>query len=521
MKKTIPTTIIILTGIGSTFAVSNAFTDRYILPKWYVFCAGAMLLFLLTGVALLQKRRNHTTDHINTLFIHKSFVVICIIQALLGIVQYIGIFRTHEDFKVVGTFDNPAGFISCICAAFPLGILFFNSRKRWHWVGLLVVIIAIVLSESRTGVIALSVIGWIVCCCNKKVHQKWKVSAAVLVVLMFVGIVGFYKTNSANGRMLIWECSWNMIKEKPLLGHGIHAFKAHYMDYQTAYFQTHPTSKYAMLAGNVNHPFNEFIGIWIQFGIIGVIGLAVILFLLWKCYQRNPTSQGKCAWLSLLAIGICAMFSYPLAYPFVWLIVLWDCFVLLSNARLSCKIPRFISNMTGCILIFWGSVLAYKLATTIQSEYQWNKNMVSMQSNEKKLEEYGKLMKELGNNPYFLYNYAVKLYYADLHKESLEIATKCRMYWADYDLEMLVSENYKKMSEYNDALMHFEKASLMIPVKFMPPYRMFQIYKEQKEIHKLEEMANRIVNKPVKINSPLIEQIKREAKRTLSQTGKL
>ena len=349
--KVILTTIVILTGIGSTFAVSNAFTDRYILPKWHLLFTGVILLLLLIGATWLHNRRNKMKRWVNIPFVSRCLVAICIFQALLGIVQYIGIFRIHADFKVVGTFDNPAGFISCICAALPLGILFFNSRKRWHWVGLLVVIIAIVLSESRTGVIALSVIGWVVCCCNKKVHQKWKVSAAILVVLMFVGIVGFYKTDSANGRMLIWECSWNMIKEKPLLGHGIHAFKAHYMDYQAAYFQEHPTSQYAMLAGNVNHPFNEFMGVWIQFGIIGLIGLAVILFLLWKCYRRNPTNQGKCAWLSLLAIGVCGMFSYPLAYPFVWLIVLWDCFILLSNARLSSKTPRFFFNMAGCTLI--------------------------------------------------------------------------------------------------------------------------------------------------------------------------
>lgn len=521
LRKAILTTIIILTGIGSTFAVSNAFTDRYILPKWYVFCAGAMLLFLLIGVALQQKRRNHTTDLINTSFIHKFWVAICILQALLGIVQYMGFFRTHADFKVVGTFDNPAGFISCICTAFPFGLLFFNRKKRWHWVGCLVVITAIVLSESRTGMIALSAIGLVVWCCDKKVHQRWKVSAAVLVVLMFVGIVGFYKTDSANGRMLIWECSWNMIKDKPLLGHGIHAFKAHYMDYQVAYFQEHPSSKYVMQAGNVNHPFNEFIGIWIQFGFIGLIGLVIILFLLWKCYRHNPTDQGKCAWLSLLAIGVCAMFSYPLTYPFVWLIILCDCFALLSNVRLHGKTPQLLYNMIGCILIVSGVFLAYKLARNIQAEHQWKRCMSIVLSKEEKMNKYEMLMTELGDNPYFLYNYAAELYYAGLYKESLEIAYKCKTFWEDYDLEMLIGENYKMLSEYNDAIIHFEKASLMVPVKFMPPYRMFQIYKEQKERHKLEEMANRIVNKPVKINSLLIERIKKEAKRTLAQTGKL
>ncbi len=58
-----------------------------------------------------------------------------------------------------------------------------------------------------------------------------------------------------------------MIKDKPIVGHGIGAFEAHYMEYQASYFERHPDSKYTMLADNVKHPFNEFLLVGVQLGV--------------------------------------------------------------------------------------------------------------------------------------------------------------------------------------------------------------------------------------------------------------
>ena len=79
-----------------------------------------------------------------------------------------------------------------------------------------------------------------------------------------------------------------MIKDKPIFGHGYGAFQAKYMDYQAEYFKNNPNSKYAQLADNVKHPFNEFIKVAVEFGMVGLaIFISFILFVLWKIIKSK------------------------------------------------------------------------------------------------------------------------------------------------------------------------------------------------------------------------------------------
>ena len=50
-----------------------------------------------------------------------------------------------------------------------------------------------------------------------------------------------------------------MIKDNPVTGYGSGGFLANYMNYQAEYFARDTDNKYAMLAGDVKHPFNEYI----------------------------------------------------------------------------------------------------------------------------------------------------------------------------------------------------------------------------------------------------------------------
>ncbi len=56
-----------------------------------------------------------------------------------------------------------------------------------------------------------------------------------------------------------------------------------------------------------------------------------------------------------------------------------------------------------------------------------------------------RLEKMFVSNPYFLYNYAAVLQEMKQYTESLEVALKCRQYWADYDLELIIGENYQQL----------------------------------------------------------------------------
>lgn len=505
--------MIVLTSIGSFFAVSNAFTDAYILPKWLCLSMGVAFISAYCGGKLVSKNKRL---YLYTDLIYQSIVIVCMMQALLGIVQYFDFFRICTNFPVVGSFENPAGFVSCICAGLPLGYQFFNKKNPYHWICVVISFIAILLSYSRTGLISFLLIGIVLYFQQIKIKRKCKLLFIILFILLCLGLTTLYKTDSAKGRLLIWTCSWEMIKDSPLWGYGIGGFKTYYMDYQAAYFKTSTTNEYAMLADNINRPFNEYVALLVQFGLIGMIGLILLLLFLIRCYYRNPTLLGKSSLLSLLAIGICCMFSYPLKYPYVWFILILDCITIIYCSRSKWYIPSNIKTLIGVSSLVFALFLSHKTMKNIWLEFQWKNNLVTSQPIEQKLNRYEYLLNKSNNNPYLLYNYSTELYYAKRHRESLEIAFKCKEYWSDYDLEMLIGENFKQLHKFSDAIKHFETASFMCPVKFMPLYRIFQIYKHLGENEELYLIAKRLINKPIKVESYFINKVKKEAQEIIN-----
>ena len=101
--------------IGSMFVYSHQFTDAYIVPKWC--CVLFVLLWMLVYAAFLAlQRKSIVTD----MTIWGSIIVSCCwVQAVYGILQYVGLFPSHATFRVTGSFDNPAGFAACLCAGLP------------------------------------------------------------------------------------------------------------------------------------------------------------------------------------------------------------------------------------------------------------------------------------------------------------------------------------------------------------------------------------------------------------------
>ena len=97
--------------IGSMFVYSHQFTDAYIVPKWC--CVLFVLLWMLVCVAFLALQRKSI---VADMAIWGSIIVSsCWLEAVYGILQYVGLFSSHATFRVTGSFDNPAGFATCLC----------------------------------------------------------------------------------------------------------------------------------------------------------------------------------------------------------------------------------------------------------------------------------------------------------------------------------------------------------------------------------------------------------------------
>nr|WP_302828987.1 O-antigen ligase family protein [uncultured Bacteroides sp.] len=370
----------------------------------------------------------------------------------------------------------------------------------------LFIIVALIISKSRTGIFCFIFMLIIYLYNYFPLKTKCKIVILSLFMITCLSFLYFLRKDSANGRLLIWKNTWDMIKDAPFLGNGFGAFRAHYMDFQANFFRNNIDSEYSMLADNVISPFNEYLSIALQYGFIGL--LALLLFFLWLIYSsyKKTSIDKKVALLSFSGIGVFSFFSYPFTYPFIWIIVFLDIWVLCHERF---KKTYIISHKKLlCFLVIICCLKAFHyLSLRIDAEYKW-KNIAYQHPTKEILSCYAKLLPAMEENPFFLYNYAIALSEAGYIEESLKRAKQCRRYWADYDLELLLGENLKRQRRYSEAILHYKNASMMCPCRFIPLYQLFVIYKELGNKDKARGMALLILEKPVKVNSKVVMQIK-------------
>ncbi len=349
---------------GSVFLSSGKFVNETNTPKFYF-----VLVFVLAAIAfvtLIQKRLTFYVTKRKTIL--WGINIICFLQACYGILQFAGwVPSNHSRIAVTGSFDNPAGFAAVLSIGFPVGLFLFTKSDRiekyFAAVILTVIATAVFLSESRTGILAI-IISFIVFLlsgsnrilkCRQLKH--YRLITALGIVCLAGSIFVFYhqKKDSANGRLLIWSVSWEMIKDKPVFGHGYGTFKAKYMDYQAGYFRRTPGSEYAQLADNVKQPFNEFIKIAVEFGGTGLlITLSFIGFVLWKIIKSRNEAKGIVL-SGLLAFFVFACFSYPLQYVAVCLLLAFYFSMLLPAKKIVIKntpVPVIVRSGTVIVCIY-------------------------------------------------------------------------------------------------------------------------------------------------------------------------
>lgn len=446
-----------------------------------------------------------------------TVLVLAGLLALYGILQYIGVFSAPgRQFSVTGAFDNPAGFGAALACVFPYGFYFLRGAPRsYKYIapGVLVVIAAgVILSGARSAMAACLVAAacyLFVGSSKVKLNRPIKVGAACLAAAVVFGLY-WLKKDSADGRLLIWRCTADMIKDAPIAGHGQGAFAAKYMLYQAAYFQAHPESRYALLADNVTHPFNEYLSALSEHGIIGLCCLGFAIFLLFKAYSRKSGCEKVVAGLSLLSLAVFSCFSYPFKYPFTWLMVMLN-LVLISRTDESFLFGRSagiarILSVAGAVFLLWLGIPLMK------AEIRWND--IARQSlagrTAEVLPEYDRLYRRLGKDGLFLYNHAAELHEVKEFERSIAVFEHCMRYYNDMDVQMLLADNYKESGKYTKAERHLKTAAAMCPARFMPLYESVKLYDATGRKDEALAVARKIIDKDVKVPSPTVIAIKNE-----------
>lgn len=486
----------------ATLTVDHNMTDPYITAKgcYAVFACFALVAVVCTKI-IYGKPVKFDYWQLSAIF-----VGVCLTEAVAAMWRQ-GI---HAGISgIAGDFDNPAGFAACTSCGFAIAahraLTSAESKTHvWLWsAASATLLLATSLSACRSGIMSCGVVAAALCIIKTRRHRA--LVTLVLTTTAIALVIALYnlKPDSANGRLLIWNATLDMIAQKPLFGWGANAFKAHYMNFQATWLMHHPGSKAAMLADNVPVAYNEYLNLLACYGLAGLITCAAVAVWLIRNRYRKPSRSKTSALLVLLAIAVMSLSSYPLTYALTWVAIG------LSLVPFA-KPYRFKS---GVLAIAASCFAAIGMATTgayIYAFHRWNELSLSAPT-QKVLRGYDKLTPWLGSNPYFLYNHAVMLLDADSTKKALLVAENCDKQWDDYDLELLLADTHTAMHNAAAAIAHYQKAGLMCPSRFVPPYELMNAYTSIGDTVTARRYAKIIVTKKIKIPTPATHQIIAEA----------
>jgi|GEM_PF-888538 len=474
------------------------------------------------------------------------FPFVGIAQIFYGIKNQANNFAPGYDLSdIIGIFNNSGifgGFIS-IVFVITFGLFFYKPHaavikyvrlltvlKLFSGLVLFLFLVQLISTNSRASWLAAIVgVSFFICSyyglfrsmSELTIIRKWIFIAISSIVLGGL-IVGFYnlKKDSADGRILIWRVSAEMIKDKPLFGHGLNGFQAKYMDYQAEYLKEHPNSSFGYLADNNQFAFNEFVRIWVEQGVVGLISYLLLLYMLFfyktKFENNLNVSVLRSAFITFITFGL---FSYPMAiYQFKIMSVLF--IALLSSSVINEK-NCYSYHFSGLYRIKQGWVLftpvvvffvcAYFLFqfTSVIRKYdlatkKWNSALISFNNYDtvSSITSFKSVYPLLKNNGIFLSTYGKALYRLYKYQEAIPILQRANKQLSSATNYIELGECYQSNGEYANAEKAWIKASFMIPAAFTPHYNLAKMYIQIGKITEAKQVANYLLRKEVKIRSP-------------------
>lgn len=493
--------------IMALFAKSKIMTDQAIVPKQLYTGLVLSLSIVAIAIKLLLGKGFKITPFSWSVII----TAICSAEALYAIFQFSVTRLLGLDVFICGTFDHPVGLMSALCLALPFSLYAVTQSTHYRkvlTVAIVLIVIAILISESRAGILATVLI---LLCYVLKLSKLSPTKCVIIICSVCVLLIAascLINTDSVSGRLLIWRASWPLITATPFCGYGMGAFGRMYMAAQADYLSAFsPDSDYAMLAGNSIVPFNEYIDLYLNFGMLGLILLIGFISLLIYAYRRSPDNSKLYALLSLGALAFISLFSYPFTYPFSYVIIIVSTIIIVKGSY-DIKLPRPVKYISAAVILLCGIYVSYLANDRIDAELQWGKAF-----NRSDLTLYSNLKPRLKDNPYFLYNYASEAFEQNEYDLSLSVAEECADILSNYYLELLLADINFEIGDYESSAQHYQMSAAMCPCRFMPLLGIFEIYEANENFSKATETATLILNKPVKKSSTKIESIRLRIKK--------
>lgn len=285
----------------------------------------SLTLLLVPTLACCLKARLLSRGNIETgLLAIAGIHIIYIVAQRLHIID-----SGNAYFPLTGSNENPTVTALYLVGCLPMmaGRMVRAEKKARYALLLALTVAGIYLLNCRTAYIGLGVEAMVVLAMRFgrrfcRLGGLYK-AALISVALLLVCVAGLrmygMKQGSADGRLLIWRLSAEMISDRPA-GYGYGMFERNYNLRQAEYFsgrrQTHAEK---MNADFVYMPYNDYLEHGVEGGIVGMMFLAGFYALsVYGAVRRRMTAAA--AVMSAFAVMSLTNFVYTSIQP--WLLVM-------------------------------------------------------------------------------------------------------------------------------------------------------------------------------------------------------
>lgn len=463
--------------------------------------------------------------------IYKNCLCAAILLACWGYLQYFKYIPSNSQFFLLtGPFHNPAvlGIILSLLLGVILNglILCYNSLKHTHVFFIIIIatilfcLPVLVLTYARAAYISLLIS--ILYCSYLRLSRPFsmkhliRLSGILLFIVIAAGTSYFLKPKSADGRLLIWKVSWQMIRDKPLTGFGKGGFAANYLYYQAEYMKSSASEEEKEVARDTHLAFNDFLRIAVEHGVTGL--MIYLTFIIWMLFPSKKIDFTTLICKSLIAgITTWGVFAYPdQTYS---LLTLWVIGIaLIRNEKIPTK-HRTVSVKGRMAMIVICCFAAIFLSSRLWEQWQPYHNLYIYFKSPitKKYVKYPNLLfqvkDKMKDDIGFCYVYCSFLQKRTLDTDALRVIRYLERNFPSPDILMTKGDYLKKKSRWKEAEFAYKLAADMVPSLQAPRGRLAFLYNETGRRKEALAIAHEILAEDVKIYGFDTFRLHRELKR--------
>jgi O-antigen ligase len=262
-----------------------------IIKGWFVI----PMLFAFVAATRLQKEKRKII--FSAIYI-SAFLVACVALGylLLGEITF--------DGRLQAIFNSPNYLAMYLSPAIIIGLVNFRQNKKIYGVSLVIIAIALYFTFSYAAWLAILVAAGLIGFLQKRTgtpskNIKWIIVGMIIIMFWQLGTVKMHnlihltERSSLASRIMIWRSAGVMIGNNPIMGIGPGNFQSEYLAYQK-YFPPY-------LEWAVPEPHNLFLALWLQAGIIGLVGFLALMFIWFKELVKEKSLFSD---INLIAIAI-------------------------------------------------------------------------------------------------------------------------------------------------------------------------------------------------------------------------